>query len=279
MAQDNIKPRGRKQRRKSALDFAVEGRDQATLDMVRASVEHDNTCLAFQPVIATLHNAQPAFYEGLIRVQDETGRIIPAKDFMPLVEDTELGRKIDCAALKLGLSTLARNPHLRLAINMSARSIGYRPWMRVLERALAKDFTLGERLILEITETSAMHVPDVVIGFMSGLQKKGICFALDDFGSGHTAIRYFKDFYFDIVKIDGRFIRGIASNPDNEVVTRALCAIAHQFDMLTVAENVEQAADVAMLTEIGVDCLQGYYFGAPTVQPPWETPTAQLRKA
>lgn len=268
-----------KQRRKSPLDFAVQARDKAILDMVRDAVDHDHALLAFQPVMATRQSAQPAFYEGLIRVLDETGRIIPAKDFMPMIEETELGRQIDCCALKLGLRTLAENPQLRLSINMSARSIGYRPWMRVLERALSKDFTLGERLILEITETSAMHLPELVIGFMTSLQKKGICFALDDFGSGHTVVRYFKDFFFDIVKIDGRFINGIANDPDHEVVTRALCAIAQQFDMLTVASNVERADDVAMLTQMGVDCLQGYYFSAPTIHPPWAQTKDQSRTA
>jgi EAL domain-containing protein (putative c-di-GMP-specific phosphodiesterase class I) len=96
-----------------------------------------------------------------------------------------------------------------------------------------------------------------------------VSFALDDFGAGFTSFRYLKSFYFDVLKIEGEFIRGIAENPDNQVLTAALTAIGRQFDMVIVAENVETAADVAYLEAIGVDCLQGYYFGAPTIQSPW----------
>ena len=196
-------------------------------------------------------------------------RIIPAREFIDAIETTETGRIVDCLALEKGMLTLAEHSDLRLSINMSARSIGYQEWTRVLRHWLARDATLGERLILEITESSAMMVPELVANFMDQLQPYGICFAMDDFGAGQTAIRYFKDFYFDILKLDGQFIRGIATNPDNRALTAALMSIATHFDMLTVAECVENAADAAVLVEMGVDCLQGYHFAAPTTRPPW----------
>ncbi|TNF21678.1 MAG: EAL domain-containing protein [Rhodobacteraceae bacterium] len=254
---------------KNALAEALLLRDRNTLQMVEAAVRHKQVMLAFQPVVQSRRPDRMAFYEGLIRVLDETGRVIPAREFISAIEDTLVGRMIDCLALEKGLLALARTPSLRLAINMSARSIGYRPWMRTLERGLKADPTVGERLILEITESSAMMVPEIVTGFMSELQRQGIAFALDDFGAGFTALRHFKQFQFDILKIDGQFIRGIHADPDNQVLTEAILSIARQFDMFTVAENVEKAEDVAILTAMGVDCLQGYFFGAPTVTPPW----------
>jgi len=253
----------------SPLNAAVTGRDRATLDMVADAVRHHQTLLAYQPVMQARAPRQTAFYEGLIRVPDDTGRIIPARQFMPLIEDSELGREIDCAALDMGLRALSKHPSLRLSINMSARSVGYKRWMRVLNRYLKRDATLGDRLVLEISETSAMTVPELVIDFMESLQEHNIGFALDDFGAGHTAIRYFRDFFFDAVKIDGQFIRDIHASPDNQALTRALVATAQQFEMLTIAESVESAADAEFLVSIGVDCLQGYLFGAPTVRPPW----------
>lgn len=252
------------------INCAVSGRDRATLSMVSKAIAHKETLLAFQPVIHPDNPESPAFYEGLIRVLDNTGRVIPAKDFMAVVEETSLGRKLDCLALEMGLRTLARNPALRLSINMSARSIGFQRWMRILDRGLNRNPTLGERLILEITEASAMMVPELVISFMQRLQSKGISFALDDFGAGFTAFRYFKEFYFDIVKIDGQFIRGIAQDTDNQILVRALTSIAEQFDMISVAEHVECAEDAAVLVELGVDCMQGFYFGASTTKPPWQ---------
>lgn len=266
---------------RSPLEFAVRRQAQSTLAMVQEAIAHNQTLLAFQPVIRSDTGGQIGFYEGLIRVLDETGRIIPAGEFMGNIEDTETGRAIDVLALRHGLNTLAKNPGLRLSINMSARSIGYKPWMNCLNRFLKEAPDLGDRLILEITESSAMMVPELVIDFMQRLQPRGICFAMDQFGADKMAIKYFKDFDFDIVKIDGQFIRGIAQNPDNLAITRALMAIAHEFEMLTVAESVENTQDADLAVHLGIDCLQGYYFAAPTTKPDWlrDRPDDSLRTA
>lgn len=251
------------------LNFAVSKRDADVLEMVRTALEHRQTVLAYQPVMRASAQDRVAFYEGLARVLDATGRVIPAAEFIPKIEATELGRQMDVQSLRMGLQALRNNPGLRLSINMSARSIGYATFGKTLARHLRQDPTLGERLILEITENSAMLVPELVVDFMDEWQPHGVCFALDNFGSGNTAIRYFKDFYFDILKIDGQFVRGIAQTPDNRAIAAALLSVAHHFDMLTVAQGVENAEDAALLTEMGVDCLQGYYYSAPTTQPAW----------
>ena len=253
----------------SPIAAAVSARDADVLAMVTEAVRHKEAMLAFQPVVRSQVQSSAAFYEGLIRLLDETGRVIPAGQFMPQVEEKELGRELDMLALDFGCKALSQVPRLRLSINMSARSIGYLPWMETLDRWLKRDESIGPRLILEITESSAMHVPELVIDFMDRLQMRGICFALDDFGAGFTALRYFKDFFFDVLKIDGQFIRGIAHDEDNIALARAMIGIGHQFDMLTVAEMVETEEDARVLCDLGVDCLQGYFFGAPTTQPSW----------
>lgn len=252
------------------LEMAVQARDRETIKMVADALRHREVLLAFQPIVASNNPQRVAFYEGLIRVLDATGRVIPARDFIGAVEETETGRILDCVALELGLRTLAREPGLRLSINMSARSIGYPRWTRTLKRGLQHDPTVAERLILEITERSAMTVPELVVSFMSDLQRKGITFALDDFGAGYTSFRYLRDFYFDMLKIDGQFTQGIHHDADNQVLVKALLSIARQFDMFTVAENVENQRDALWLSQSGVDCQQGYFHGAPTVHPHWE---------
>lgn len=261
------------------LDFAVTTRDGNAIQMVADAVKHRQVLLAFQPVVQSAAPDQVAFYEGLIRVLDESGRIIPAKDFIAEVENTEIGRVLDVLALEKGLKTLAEQPNIRLSINMSARSIGYQRWMRALRAGLDRDPTVGERLILEISESSAMTVPELVVDFMAKMQRHSIAFALDDFGAGFTSFRYLKEFYFDILKIDGQFSRGISTNADNQVITRAMTAIAQEFEMFTVAGFVETEADAALLSSMGVDCLQGYYFAAPTVRPPWVEDAGRLRRA
>ena len=177
----------------------------------------------------------------------------------------------------MGLASLREDPGLRLAINMSARSIAYPHWLRTLRRGLRACSTAAERLILEISEESAMIMPDTVSVFMKDLQRKGISFALDDFGAGTTSFKYLRQFYFDFIKIDGQFIRGIADSADNQCMTAALLSIAQHFDMYAVAESVENAQDAKVLQAMGVDCMQGYYFGAPTVTPPWKAMRAAKR--
>ena len=252
------------------LSVAAAARDTSIIENVRQALDREKAFLLYQPVVDARRTGTVAFYEGLIRIMDDTGRVIPAKEFITQVEDRAEGRIIDCLALKLGLETLAKRPDIRLSINMSARSIGYARWNQILDRGLKTDPTAAERLILEITESSAILVPELVTSFMSRLQQRGISFALDDFGSGYTSFRYLKQFYFDILKIDGQYIRGISQDADNQILTRALASIAEQFDMVAVAESVETAEDALYLQQIGMDCMQGYFFGAPTVHPPWD---------
>lgn len=253
----------------SPLAFAVAERDRATLSMVRNALVRKDVLLAFQPIVQARRMTRVAFHEGLIRVLDEEGKVIPEGDFIHACETTEMGRMLDCLSLELGLKALGAEPGLRLSINMSARLIGYPRWTETLENGLRDDPGIAERLILEITESSAMVIPDLVLHFMTKLQRRGISFALDDFGAGFTSFRYLKDFTFDAIKIDGAFIRGIARNADNQCLTQALAAVAQHFDMFTVAECVENAEDAAYLAELGIDCLQGYHFGAPTTRPVW----------
>jgi EAL domain-containing protein (putative c-di-GMP-specific phosphodiesterase class I) len=254
----------------SPLAAAVHVRDRDILGMVRRALLRRDALLAFQPVVDARATGRIAFHEGLIRVVDDTGRIIPAAEFIGACERHEVGRLLDVVALEMGLSALADAPALRLSINMSARSIGDARWNAALEAGLSADPTAAERLILEITESSAMILPELTMMFMERLQRRGVAFALDDFGSGFTSFRYLRDFDFDILKIAGEFVSGIGSNPDNRVLTEALVTIARHFDMFTVAEAVETESEAAVMRALGVDCLQGYLFGVPTTRPPWQ---------
>ena len=242
-------------------------KDRATLAMVRLALRTKQVALALQPVVDAGDKTRIAFHEGLIRILDGAGRLVPAREFIGAVEATDTGLELDRAALALGLEALRRDPGLRLAVNMSARSIGAVRWMETLATGLAADETAAERLILEITEASAMAMPELVIAFMTGLQRRGISFALDDFGAGQTSFRYFRDFSFDMVKIDRQFIANIHRDADNQVLLRALVMIVRQFDMFVVAEGVELAEEAAWLRQHGVDCLQGYLFGLPVTVP------------
>ena len=251
----------------SPLDAAVAVQDRETLAMVASALKDRRMRLAFQPVVYAADPSIIGFFEGFIRLLNLRDQVIPARDFMGAVEQRQLGREIDCAALQLGLMAMQRNPQIRVSINMSARSVGYRPWVDILRRALQDSPRLGANLILEINEASALQVPDVLKPFMADMREHGIVFALDDFGAGQTSLRFLQEMRFEIAKIDGSLVKHVDRLPEGQTVTRAAIAMAQELGMYVVAEAVETEGEAQWLRDAGVGCLQGYLFGPPTVTP------------
>ncbi len=251
----------------SPLDAAISAQDSETLMQVAKALQERRMRLAFQPAVYAADPSIIGYFEGFIRLLGERDRVIPARDFMQAVEAHELGRKIDCAALQLGLMAMQRNPQIRVSINMSARSVGYLPWVKVLRTALREQPRLGRSLILEINEASALLVPDVLRPFMAEMREHGIVFALDDFGAGMTSLRVLHDLRFEIAKIDGSLVKSVHKGPGSQMLVRAAIGLAKELGMYVVAEAVETEDDAEWLRDAGVGCMQGYLFGAPTVTP------------
>jgi EAL domain-containing protein (putative c-di-GMP-specific phosphodiesterase class I) len=251
----------------SPFDAAISAQDHETMSMVTQALKDRRMRLAYQPVVYAADPNMIGFFEGFIRLLNRRDQVIPARDFMGAVEQNQLGRDIDCAALQMGLMALQRNPQIRVSINMSARSIGYRPWSNILRKALRDSPRLGRNLILEITEPSTLQVPDVLKPFMTEMRDHGIVFALDDFGADLTSLRLLRELRFEIAKIDGVLVKNVDESTDRQAVAKAAIAIAQELEMYVVAEAVETEGEANWLRDAGVGCLQGYLFGPPTVTP------------
>jgi EAL domain-containing protein (putative c-di-GMP-specific phosphodiesterase class I) len=251
----------------SPLDAAISAQDRETLSMVASALKDRRMRLAFQPVVYASDTSVIGFFEGYIRLLNLRDQVIPARDFMAAVEQRQLGREIDCAALQMGLMAMQRNPQIRVSVNMSARSVGYQPWTDILRQALREAPRIGQNLILEINETSALQVPDVLKPFMAEMRGHGIVFALDDFGAEMTSLRLLRELGFEIAKIDGTLVKDVDRSSDGQMIARAAIAIAEELGMYIVAEAVETEGEALWLRDAGVGCLQGYLFGAPTVTP------------
>ena len=251
----------------SPLDAAISAQERETLSMVASALKDRRMRLAFQPVVYAADPSVIGFFEGFIRLLNLRDQVIPARDFMAAVEQRQLGRDIDCAALQMGLMALQRNPQIRVSVNMSARSVGYRPWLDILRKALRETPRLANNLILEINETSALQVPDVLKPFMAEMRNHGIFFALDDFGADMTSLGLLRDMHFEIAKIDGSLVKNVDKSPDGQAIARAAIAVARELEMYVVAEAVETEGEANWLRDAGVGCMQGYFFGPPTVTP------------
>ncbi len=240
---------------------------EATRTMVNTAIEEGRVGLAFQPVFRSGSRPLIAFHEGLIRIRDRNGRNVPAGEFIPAVEDTSLVQAIDRIALQKTMDMLRADPRQRLSVNISMNTIGDEGWMGILHRSCHDTPHIADRLIVEMTESTPIADPDFVAYFMEKGHKLGCSFAIDDFGAGFTGFSHFRKYKFDMVKIDGQFIRDLPNNRDNQVLVEALVKIARQFDMFTVAEFVETAEESALAQKLGVDALQGYYHGRSSEMP------------
>jgi EAL domain-containing protein (putative c-di-GMP-specific phosphodiesterase class I) len=220
----------------------------------------------YQPVVRAGTPRVPAFFEMLARITLPSGQVLPASAFLPAVEHGEIGRAIDRLALVRALQALATTPGLRLSVNVSPRSMGDEEWLGILAAAHRGGTGVCGRLILEVTEDDALRDAELTAEFIALVRRMGPAFALDDFGAGATGFRHFRDFRFDMVKIDGSFVSGVSTSPDAQALLRCLATLARHFEMMTVAERVETQADADWLSGAGVDCLQGYLFGRPGPQ-------------
>jgi len=133
----------------------------------------------------------------------------------------------------------------------------------VIERELRATGLDPGRVIFEITETAAIANIAKAREFSDELARLGCRFALDDFGAGFGSFYYLKHVHFDILKIDGEFVRDACSTRTDRLIIKAVVAIARGLGKQTVAEHVGDDATVALLRELGVDYGQGYFLGEP----------------
>lgn len=247
---------------------SVDGNARIRFTVAQALVQNRVT-FHYQPVVNALRPDFPAFFEMLARLTLPDGKILPASAFMPVIEGDELGRVIDRHALQSAFAALRDNPALRVSVNMSPLSMGDAGWLETFDRTAAgvDGPAICGRLILEITETAAISQSAQTLDFMNHVRSSGCAFAIDDFGAGATGFRHFRDFRFDMVKIDGDFVVNVHKSPDAQILIECLMTAAKHFEMFAVAERVECEADADWLRSRGIDCFQGYLYGRPQAHP------------
>ena len=244
---------------------------RASMDVgeeVKQALKEERLVFAYQPVV-TAHEADVAFYECLLRMRTQDGNLVPAGAFVPAVEQLGLMRTIDRRVMELAIDLLERHTAAVLAINISGLTASDRSWLRALLARLKGRPEQASRLIVEITETAALHDVEESARFVNAVRDLGCRVAIDDFGAGYTTFRHLKSLTVDIVKIDGSFVRNITKSRENQIFLRNLLDLAQTFGLATVAEFVETAEEAEYLSKEGVDYLQGYHFGKPESSAHW----------
>ena len=242
--------------------------DLAVVDLIERALAQGRIELAFQPIVDSADHTVK-HYEALLRVGDDFGGVLNAGAVVPTAESMGLMRRLDLAVLDLAVTELEKHKGISLAVNVSAVNAGRGSWIDRVNERLTRLPDVAARLMVEITETLALTEPVETARFVDTLHKLGAKVAIDDFGAGNTSFRALRRLGVDMVKIDGSFVTGIATNPDNQLFVRALVSIARGFGLSTVAEFVETPDEARILHAEGVAQLQGYLFGRPELARPW----------
>jgi EAL domain-containing protein (putative c-di-GMP-specific phosphodiesterase class I) len=152
---------------------------------------------------------------------------------------------------------------MRLAVNLSAHSIGDPALALTLERELADLGVDPSRLTVEVTETAAVADVEAARRFAEPLRALGVQFALDDFGAGYGSFYYLKHLSFDTINIDGEFVKGAADSAVDRAILRSVIGVARALGKRTVAEFVTDESALSVVRELGADYAQGYLIGEP----------------
>ncbi|MGD9784773.1 MAG: putative bifunctional diguanylate cyclase/phosphodiesterase [Hyphomicrobiaceae bacterium] len=237
-------------------------RSISVADEVVSALEDDRMKLVLQPIVDA-KTGEAALYECLLRMKRADGTIAPAGDFIPVAEQLGMARLIDTRTLELAIGLLKRHPSLQLSLNVSSLTASDADWMASIRELTRSDRSLCQRLVIEITETAAIHDIDQSAHFVDSLKEMGCRVAIDDFGAGYTSFKNLKRLAVDLLKIDGAFVKNLLSDNSDQVFIRTMVEIAATFGMKTVAEWVADQETAAALADAGIDYLQGFLYGMP----------------
>jgi EAL domain-containing protein (putative c-di-GMP-specific phosphodiesterase class I) len=210
-------------------------------------------------------------FEVLLRMRDKDDRtltIMPG-DFIPVAEKSGKILEIDRWVLSRSIKMLADVSAIpALAVNISGRSLDDPTLPQFIADELRRLGVPAKRLLVELTETSAVSDLHDARRFIEALQHTGCGVCLDDFGTGFSSFAYLKHLHVDAIKIDGLFIRNLARDPDNQLFVKAMVSVARGMHKTIIAECVEDEETLLMLAAFGVDCVQGYHLEKPVANPP-----------
>jgi diguanylate cyclase (GGDEF)-like protein len=229
-------------------------------DNIVTALNERRILLAYEPVVDA-QTRDIAFHECLLRIRRVDGALVPAAEIMPVAERLGLARMLDQRVLELVIAEMAAHPDLNASLNVSASTTMDPDWWARLEGLMRIHDGVAQRLIVEITETTAIHDIDDARGFVRRVKDLGARIAIDDFGAGYTSFRNLRKLGVDMIKIDGAFVQNLAKSEDDRTFVRTMLDLARGLKLKTVAEWVQDEQSAEILAAWGCDYLQGEHIG------------------
>ena len=227
--------------------------------------------LVFQPVVALVGRAVH-HYEALSRFPGKPDTF----EMVGFMEDVGLVAELDIAVCRLAMAALERTPGVKLAINLSGRSVQNEAFRQQLSGLITPFADPRERLLFELTESAAVESLEEAAAFLGWLRKLGHPICLDDFGAGAAAYSYLRRFDVDFLKIDGPFLKAATDHGRERALIRSICVLCNEIGGKVIGEMIEDEAAATLAKTLGIDFGQGWLFGKPLRELP--KPVAASRR-
>ncbi len=234
---------------------------------IQEALSSDRFVLFYQPIVP-LAGGLEQHGEILLRMRDRDGKLVMSSAFIPSAERYKQMQDIDRWVIRQSFRNLAlwhelSAEPLSLSINVSVQSLSDEGFLSFVERELTESKVPLDSVCFEITETAVVSNLTHAKQFFTRLKSRGARFALDDFGSGLSSFSYLKNLPVDYLKIDGSFVKDMATDPIDRAMVEAIHRVGNVMGLETIAEFVEDHEIAQKLTEIGVNYGQGYGLGKP----------------
>ena len=245
----------------------------STSARIRDALVRDRLVLYQQPIV-DLRTGKAKRHELLLRIQEENGELLPAGRFIQTAEQFGMVQELDRWVVGQAVAMLDKfyadsngeknpKPPFGLHVNLSGSSITDASVLEFIERLFDTTDAFPGAITFEITETAAIRNFETAAAFADRLTEFGCEVAIDDYGVGFGPFYYLKHLPFDLIKIDGDFIRDLPRNDADQLTVKAIVEIARGLGKKTIAEYVEEPSTVGLLRELGVDMAQGFHLGKP----------------
>ena len=243
-------------------DSRVMSYDKVWVKHIKAALMENRFRLVQQP-IASLQGENPGMFDVLVRMIDQQGREVLPSEFMAAAGRNDLLKNIDRWVVGASLSFAAQKKPECLFVRLSketVRDTGFTEW---LDNHLRSTHAEPQRLCFQTTEESAASYLPQVKALALALRERGFRFAIEGFGAGRDSMGLLESIPLDFVKIDGTIIQGLSSDPQLQMQVRSLVEAARRRNVDTVGERVEDANTMAVLWQLGVQYIQGYFVNEP----------------
>ena len=240
---------------------------QKQLRMVHkvSGILKDNRAVLFKQAITPIHaSSAETYFEVLLRIKQGQDYQAPGL-FLQAAERFHLIDEVDRYVLRAICEYLINTPHdkYNYSINLSGRTLSDKNFVGFVVDLFEKSKVDTSRLSIEITETEVIKNIENALSIIACLNRYGCKIVLDDFGTGMSSYAYIAKLKLHTIKIDGVFIKGVESNPQNQSIIRSIVRLAKELEVKTVAEFVETQEEYDTLTSLDIDFVQGYLLHKP----------------